>query len=268
MKKLIFLVLSIVYQVLALSCTAKDIIDGKVKSCDCYTEFITCKKMCISEKYGLKTCGDCGQKDNYDCDSCVIYYGELGVCGCLKELINKTDNCIGSKLWNGIGPPPIWTLQKGNNPLILSTVLNTGLENLATMPEKDGGWELGMMHMDHKTQALTMNSQSSRGQNQVHIHICPKLTSAEAVLSGLKSDSYNNISPVIGTMNWPPKGVDVFCEANNSPTPSTSIVEWYKTHLNSTLIAHVGIGLLTDTYGNWWTCASIGGTAQFGVFCR
>lgn len=148
----------------------------------------------------------------------------------------------------------MWTLHNGANPLISSTVLSAGVEDLAKMPDKNDGWELGM---NHKSQALAMNSQSSRTANQ--IHICSKNGNAENELSSLAKSKYTTLSPVTGK-NWPPKNVNVYCEAKAS-TPSSSVVDWLKTHTKEE--PHVGIGVLTDTHG---TCASVGGAAEH-IFC-
>lgn len=262
MMKLILLVLSIASQVLALACTSKDIETGNVKNCDCDNTFSTCATKCSPERYGLNKCGNCGLGQNYKCTSCNVYYSSLGVCGCLKELINKSSACIGGKPWSGSGTPPVWTLHNGANPLISSTVLSAGVEDLAKMPDKNGGWELGMKNINHKSQALAMNSQSSRTENQIHIHICSKNRNAENELSSLDKSKYTTLSPVTGK-NWPPKNVNVYCEAKAS-TPSSSVVDWLKTHTKEE--PHVGIGVLTDTHGDWWTCASVGGAAEH-IFC-
>jgi hypothetical protein len=219
--------------------------------------FTNCVNKCASEKYGLDTCGNCGKGKNYGCNACNLYYSNTGVCGCLKELIKGGPGCVGGKPWKGSGNPPVWTLHKGGKLLISSTVLNTGVESLKSMPEKDAGWELGVKNMQHKTQALAMNSQSQRDEDQVHIHICSKVIAAESVLAGL---SYTTLSPVTGK-NWPP--VPVYCKL--SSTPSTDVVNWQLPA--GVKISDVGIGLLTDTKGRWWTCASVGGTASYGVFC-
>jgi hypothetical protein len=249
----------------AILCKATDIASGNVKNCDCDTMFAKCTKTCPNEMYSLNTCGDCGQANNYKCDTCDIYYSNLGVCGCLKELIKSGAGCVGGKPWTGSGNPPVWTLHKGGSLLISSTVLNTGVEELGKLSDKDGGWELGMNNMAHKTQALAMNSQHSRTHNQVHIHICPKHSAAETVLSGLDRGKYKNISPVPRSAAWPPNGVDVYCEVKDKPTPSSSVVNWLPS--SSADKTRVGIGLLTDTNGHWWTCASVGGSAEHGVFC-
>jgi hypothetical protein len=145
------------------------------------------------------------------------------------------------------------------------TVLNAGVEKLYKLPDNDGGWLLGMDHMDHKSQAMAMNSQHTRTENQVHIHICPKVSDAESVLAGLNKASYTSLKHVPHSGNWSPKDVKMYCEV--SKTPSSSVAVWLNNLPKGVDNTQVGIGMLSDSHGDWWSCASVGGVPEHGVFC-
>lgn len=125
-----------------------DITNGNVGNCICKSAQNTCSPNCNSQQYGLKVCNaDCGKQQNVDCAACDIYYSEKGICNCLQNILNgKTGECIPGKPWNGQGNPPIWILRLFSADLISSTVLNTGIENMQYMPDKNEGWTKASKH--------------------------------------------------------------------------------------------------------------------------
>lgn len=243
-------------------CQASDISLGLVGSCTCRSGTNDCRK-CNSQNVGLVICDTVCGSDNRNCHACDIWYS--GVCECLQSSLPSV-GCIGNTVWAGPGHglPPIWILRKFNANLISSSVLNTGIENLAQMPDKDEGWLLGLSNINTAIQALTMNSVETRSRNEIHIHLCSKNIGASVYLATLNPAQYSTFTfvPFLGTSGW-------YCEATAkgiTPKPSSDFIKWLGTS-PSVNINKLGIGLLTDTHNNYlWTCVSTYGVAE-EIFC-
>jgi hypothetical protein len=245
-------------------CQADDISLGLVGGCTCRSGINDCRK-CNSQNTGLIVCNTVCGLDNRECHACDIWYG--GVCECLQKypLPDIGSGCFGSISWQGPthGLPPVWILRNSAN-LISSTVLNTGIENINQMPDKNEGWLLGLSHINTATQALTMNSVETRSRNEIHIHLCNKNIAASNRLGTLDPKKYSIFTfiQVIGTSGW-------YCEATAKGTqldPSSNFVKWLSTNPQVN-INKLGIGLLTDTHNNYiWTCISTYGVAE-QIFC-
>lgn len=234
------------------ACTATDIINGSIDNCTCVEGTSSCHT-CPVVQYGLSVCDTVCNSGNKQCSACDIYYGKSGICGCLQE-----KNCVFGKTWNGKGKPPIWILRQFSANLVSSTVLNTGVEQLDKMPDKNYGWILGLQKMQKKTEALAMNSKHSRSRNQIHIHICSKNTNADKVLSYLDKSQYSSFAKVPNT-GW-------YCKyANNGNSVSSDSIDYIKS--SSIDINRAGIGVLTDSNGRLWNCISTSGAAEY-IFCN
>lgn len=235
-------------------CTTGDISSGNIDNCICEDGTESCHS-CPVTQYGLKACDTVCNSQNQPCSACDIYYGRSGICGCLQE-----KNCIFGKTWNGQGNPPIWILRPFSANLISSPVLNTGVEQLSYMPDKNDGWILGLNNMNKKSQALTLNSKHSRSRNQIHIHICSKNSNAEKTLTNLDQSLYSSFNKIVVS------GVTWYCKnANNGLTISSDVVSFLGTSAIDT--DRAGVGVLTDSKGRLWNCISTSGAAEY-IFCN
>lgn len=237
------------------TCSAIDIRQGNVQNCNCVGGSGACTPLCTRQQYGLKVCNTVCDATNYPCQACDIYYSD--VCECEQALIQgKMGQCITRTPWAGVGAPPTWIYRKFNSNLITSPVLNTGVEHLQDMPDKDDGWILGLSQLTPVTEALAMNSKNSRSRNQIHIHLCNKNQNAEGALAGL--DNYKTFTRVSNNL---------VCEVvTGVPKVSTNVVAYLRTQ-SADYVDRAGIGLLYDRHGRLWNCISEGGAAEY-IFCH
>lgn len=248
-----------------LDCTASDISLGLVTSCICRGAGNSCPK-CHLQDAGLVDCYAPCTFDNRECEACDIFYG--GLCNCLKIMsgLLPGPTCFGNTAWAGPGSglPPVWILGSGpsnlGSRLISSTVLNTGIDQLANIPRNNAGWTLGFQHIDTKTQALAINSRARRSRDEIHIHLCSKRTgqgSPEDVLAGQDPTKFATFKPL---NTW-------YCKATKptitpvkpntdswSTQPSTDYLAWLSTNPPVDM-NNLGFALLTDTKNNYlWQC--------------
>lgn len=240
-------------------CEAGSISSGLVTSCVCQAgseKFTSCQ----NEKYGLAICNMVCGFDNRNAEACELWY--YGVCNCLQNLAaGQTTNCVPDKPWAGAGIPPVWILRISAN-LISSTVLNTGVENLASMPDKNGGWTLGLNNLTPTMQGLTMNSQNTRTENQIHIHRCPVNANAVNVLSKLTPADYVLFKSVPGT-TW-------YCKVEvlgATIAPSSDVLAFLKT-TPSIDITNVGIGVIPANNFRWVCISTTKADVAEYTFCH
>ncbi|KAG2174758.1 hypothetical protein INT43_005816 [Umbelopsis isabellina] len=266
-----------------LDCTASDISLGLVTSCICRDAGNSCPK-CHLQDAGLIDCYAPCSFDNRECGSCDIFYG--GVCNCLKTMSGLLPGtpCVGNTAWAGPGKglPPVWILGSGLNlgsHLISSTILNTGIDQLADIPHNNDGWTLGFQHIDTKTQALAINSRARRSRDEIHIHLCSKKTgpgSPQDFLANQDPTQFATFKPlhIQPLITW-------YCKATKptitpvkpntdswSTRPSTDYLAWLSTNppVDSN---NLGFALLTDTKNNYlWQCVTtlVTEVTEF-VFC-
>ncbi|KAJ2958148.1 hypothetical protein NQZ79_g6231 [Umbelopsis isabellina] len=257
-----------------LDCTASDISLGLVASCSCRGANNACPA-CHLQKSGLVNCYAPCDSDNRECSSCNIYYG--GLCKCLQIMAGLLpgSTCFGNRPWlgPGMGLPPVWILGGSGNlgeRLISSTVLNTGIDQLAEMPDNNGGWTLGFQHIDTLTQALSINSRLTRSRNEIHLHLCDKSSGPPAILAQKDPAMFATFEP-IGT--WyckatkPSKAVLPNTDAWLT-SPSTDYLAWLATNPPVDR-NNLGFALLTDTHNNYlWQCITTTTQVTEGIFCK
>jgi hypothetical protein len=258
-----------------LDCTASDITLGLVATCTCRDASNACPNCYLQQNAGLVNCYAPCDIDNRECQSCNIYYG--GVCRCLKLISGITTGtaCTGNRAWAGPGKglPPVWILGVPGvlgSRLISSTILNSGIEQLAEMPDNNGGWTLGFQHIDTSTQALSINSRATRSRNEIHLHLCTKKLEPQVTLANQDPTKFATFKP-LGT--W-------YCKATKPTTPVQPMTDSWLTKPSTDYLAwlatdppvdrnNLGFALLTDTHNNYlWQCITTRAKdAAEHVFC-
>jgi hypothetical protein len=252
----------------AVDCQASDISLGLVRTCTCRSAENVCPKCHLQDdaNAGLINCYAPCDSDNRECKACDIFYG--GVCNCLKIMsgISTGTKCIGNTAWQGPGNglPPVWILGSDSSlgsRLISSTILNTGIDQLANIPDNNAGWTLGLQHIDTSKQALAINSRARRSRDEIHIHLCNKLTGANSPQVRLATLNPSNYVTFQAIGSW-------YCKATK-PTipvkpntdswqtrPSTDYLAWVATTVAAVnSINNQGFALLTDSNNNYlWQC--------------
>ncbi|KAK9369489.1 hypothetical protein V1509DRAFT_652245 [Lipomyces kononenkoae] len=291
---IVVLVLVLVRNIVCATCTTNDISNMDVSGCDCPSNFPppadltctaqaqVCSQTCgnpqqiVTSRSKLVQCGQGCVTANSNCNGCYVWFH--GLCLCIHHLQSGSPtNCIPSgRLTPGHPNPPIWMVLNDRD-LITTTQKLTGILQLNTAPDPDGGWRLGQQNIKRASGSLAMNSVATRSEEQVHIHVCDILSSKiRDKLSSLTRSSYGSLQsvPLTAAEGFKP-GSEMSCRVS----PNKGAVVDVARDINSTLAGlrpppancaayYVGAGVITDSNDYSWSCVTTGTRSAEELFCH
>ncbi|KAH6889376.1 hypothetical protein B0T10DRAFT_460039 [Thelonectria olida] len=256
-------------------CRMKDIEDMNVDFCNCIEKRNRCEptpcKVCPSLAGGgvlvkkkTTTCFGCKDAD-LGCKGCNLWFNS--VCNCIKN-DDQPNACLTSSPIQKKGDP-VWVLVEDpkHHNLITPTKPITGIAELndkRNVALGNLGWNFAQANYKHKTEALAMDSWRTRKQEQVHIHVCNKNTTLEAMLSKEKIPTDGRLFRLQGDP-------DLSCVVrpnNGLVFDFSSIIDRFsEDEFPFMCNAIVGAGIMSDTRGNTWACATTHKAGPVSKFC-
>lgn len=230
------------------SCTCA----GQLSGCIDYSTCSACGGS--SAKKNIKDCTHGCTDDEWNCKACGLWFHTL--CDCISH--PKTCTSSGT-----ISPyaRPVWVLLETDN-LVTTTEKLPGI--LEMKDSHDQGWIFAQEHRPNPaTEAVWLNSVYARDMEQVHIHRCTRNLQTATLLSQetIRSDKH-----LVQLKN----DNELYCLGVSSSVTikgfSAALVEFLKSPPVCKDL--VGAGILYDTAGRTWACASTTHQGPKGKFCK
>ncbi|KAG9249816.1 uncharacterized protein F5Z01DRAFT_668153 [Emericellopsis atlantica] len=267
---LLLLSASPIDRVAAAGCTTKQISSMDVGSCTCAGQLTGCTTNCavcsgaFTPTKKVKSCSGGCTDSEHDCQACGIWFHTL--CNCLQHPTGSTPCPNSGSITKG--GPPVWVLLKNSgqgHDLVTTTELLPGIEKMG--PGHDQGWQFAQKESTPKSQAVFLNSVRARDMEQVHIHLCNSNQATAKMLSQEKIKSSTQLKQLDGDKNLYCLGVDHAVRI----TGFAGIIANFMANLPSTISKPckelVGAGIIQDTTGRTWACASTNSGGPQDKFC-
>ncbi|UNI21855.1 hypothetical protein JDV02_007806 [Purpureocillium takamizusanense] len=252
-------------------CNPKDISNKDVSGCECKDTKTGCSSTCtycasdpIFETKGVKDCKSGCTESQTNCTGCGLYFHT--VCDCIKH-----GGCENTAAGGVImpGPAPIWIYDDHDpkDPLITTTEFLPGILQMRGSHER--GWTYAQEHYKPQSQAVFLNSARARKMEHVHIHVCRSRNAQTA--KNLADEHIQSSTSLIKTVKEP----ELYCLGVNHSVTITNFAgalsNWLaKLPVETPPICKdlVGAGILQDTHGRTWACASKHRKGPQDMFCQ
>lgn len=247
-------------------CNTSQISRMDVGSCDCRGQLQGCQDKDCSV-CGLKATKDTkycdgGCTDNEaDCKGCGLWFHTL--CDCIKN----PSWCKTTSAPIQRNADPIWVLLSkpgARENLTTTTQLVPGILDTYKNPKHfDAGWVFAQSVYTPQAQALAMNSDRVRDQEQIHTHICRRNDSMYNLLYQENVKSSVNLSRLEGDH-------ELYCLAVKNGGMvldfASALGRFFAAHPN-TCKERIGAGIMQDQRGYTWACATNSSSGPLGKFC-
>ncbi|KAJ5747532.1 uncharacterized protein N7511_009228 [Penicillium nucicola] len=247
-------------------CTTAQIEKGGVTNCACVAgkdkgeqpgdkcnkcDIGLCNKTPQQSVSRLSACYQGCTDANHPCNSCFIWF--KSVCEC-----QQNGNCASFLSAKG---DSTW-IKIAHDRLITTTTHTPGILEL----HSEAPWQFGQSGLVRDSKALTINSVSTRTQEQIHIHDCPVLDDPKKLLAKQNYADFDNIAPI---KHMP--GPDPWqCKVNSNKGQD---IDRVTTDLQNFIAKHpdcthnIGAAVVVDSNDRTWMCITTDADPTQYTFC-